>query len=151
MPRKEKVTSTVPNVRQVVNEVEGQGPKGWFHEMNGNVGLLEFQVHLCALVEVNPQQLFGTTGESSRHRPAGGVRLGYDLDPQKMVSWLNLHGVNFVALNMVEHDQMFLVSSFQSVGIAQLIVYPYGEMRLGEFVIDLDAQCGRYCDRRRSS
>src|ERR1700693_6115161 len=119
--------------------------------MNGNVGLLEFQVHLCALVEVNPQQLFGPTGESSGHRLTGGVRLGYDLDAQKMVSWLNLHGVNFVALNMMEHDQMFLVSSFESVGIAQLIIYPYGEMRFGEFVIFLDAQCGRYCDRRHCS
>src|SRR3984957_2927451 len=119
--------------------------------MNGNVGLLEFQVHLCALVEVNPQHLFGPTGESPRHRLAGGVRLGYDLDAQKGVSWLNLHGVNFVALNMMEHDQMFLVSSFQSVGIAQLIIYPYGEMRLGEFVIYLDAQSDKNRDHRHLS
>ena len=121
----EKVTSTVPNVRQVVNEVEVRDKK-LVHEMNGNVGLLEFQVHLCALVEVNPQHLFGPTGESPRHRLTGGVRLGYDLDAQKVVSWLNLHGVNFVALNMMEHYQTFLVSSFQSVGIAQLVIYPYG-------------------------
>ena len=119
--------------------------------MSGNAGLLEVQVHLSALVEVNPQQFFGTAGESSRHRLVGGVRLGCDLDAQTMISWLNLHGVNFVALNMMEHYQTFLVSSFQSVGIAQPIIYPYGQMRLGEFVIYLDAKCGRCCGRRHCS
>jgi hypothetical protein len=123
--RAEKVTSTVPNLRQIVNELEVRDQKASSYEMSRNVGLLEVQVHLSALVEVNPQQFFGTAGESSRHRLVGGLRLGCDLNAQMMISWLNLHGVNFVALNMMEHYQTFLVSSFQSVGIAQPVIYPY--------------------------
>jgi hypothetical protein len=36
-----------------------------------------------------------------------------------------LHGVYFMALNMMEDDEMFLVSSFQCAGIAQCVVDPY--------------------------
>jgi len=93
--------------------------------MSRTVGLLEVQVHLSALVEVNPQQFFVTAGESSRHRLVGGLRLGCDFYAQMMISGLNLHGVNFVALNMMEHHQTFLVGPFQSVGIAQTVIHPY--------------------------
>lgn len=52
-----------------------------------------------------------------------------------MAPGLDLHGMDFVALHVMEDNQVFLVGSFQSVGIAQLSIDPYRQVCLGEFVV----------------
>ena len=88
-------------------------------------GLLQIQVHLSALIEGNPQQLFAPAGKFPRHDLVRGVRARRHLYAKMMASRLDLHSMDFMALNMVEQDQTFLIGPFQGAGIAQAAIYPY--------------------------
>ena len=103
-------------------------------------------------LEVDLQQRFFFADKIARHCGgliiAGHIR-GY-LHPEKMFSGGELHGVEFVALDLMEQDQMFLVGSFQGTRISQAIIHPDRQVGFGELVLDLDFQhrwrnCRSYC------
>ena len=56
--------------------------------------------------------------------------------------------MEFMALDMVKHDQTFLVCSFQHPRISQAIIHPDRQMGLGELVVHFDFQ---RCWRNRGS
>ena len=61
-----------------------------------------------------------------------------------------LHSVQFMTLDVVEHDQMFCVRSFQRMLISQVIIHPDRELSRRKLMLDLDFQhCWRRCRRNR--
>ncbi len=103
---------------------------------------MQAQAHLATVIEVDPQLGFFAAGELSPD--AGGLlsktaTRSY-LHFQKMSSGGDLHGMEFMALDLVEHDQVSLFYSFQCMRIGQQIIDPDGLMSVDEFVVYLDFQ-----------
>lgn len=70
-----------------------------------NEYLLEGQVHFAAFAEQDTQHLFRPPGKLSFHRAGllAGARSGTHLNQEKMLPGRDLHGVEFMPLNVVEN------------------------------------------------
>ncbi len=117
-------------------------------------GLLQAQVHRAVFIEVDVQHTFLPAGEFARHciRLVRSAR-GSDLHAEHMFTGRHLHGMEFMALDVMKHSETFFIRSFQQMRIGQTIIDPDRQMGLGEFVVNFDFQsgnsrsCGRICRR----
>jgi|ERR1700683_132703 len=113
--------------------------------------LLQAQGHLAVLIEGDMKDVFLPGSEISRNGCGLVVsrRIGSYLHLESMFPGRYLHGMEFMPLNVMEYAKTFFVRSFQRMCIGQAVIHPDREMRLCEFVIDLDFERGG-CGRRRN-
>lgn len=94
---------------------------------------------------MNLQHLLFAADKLSRNRGGviGRICIGDHLYAQLVFARGDLHRVKFVSLDMVEYNEVLFVSAFQHMGVTQISIDPNRQMRLGEFMLDLDFQSCR--------